>query len=234
MPFNFKRVHKFIKKNTTHILPEFYAIHFYGACYKSPNNDIVQTMYQFGDSVDNNFIKIIMLEMKSNDIIAHLKLYTHKDKQKLKRDYLSANNIKQKLDETQVFEVLYYFIDSTKEIPQPINCSKCRYKKYHYMVLIVIAVVPSLIIFAAFYIYYYMKSKKQRDKPNDKCLTCCSTIFPCLFYVRVSSHSFLRLNKSMRKKINKKNGKSVLSNKSSKKSRNLNTNNKITAVHPHV
>ncbi|CRH00190.1 conserved Plasmodium protein, unknown function [Plasmodium relictum] len=207
--FTYSSVQKALLKNTKHI-SYLYNIHFYGACVKYKHTDMIKLIGQFGEGIDNNLINNVIIKMKPNEIIAHVKIYSKK-KEKNDLHYVSTKEIKNQLNNSNYFYVIYYLVDSTREIPKPVNCKACRYQKYHYITLLIAAVVPSLIIFILFYIIYYFKITKNKNSKNT-CLKNFSRTYPRLFYVKTSSNHYIRLNRKYRKKLSSKHARSVLKN----------------------
>ncbi|CRG96369.1 conserved Plasmodium protein, unknown function [Plasmodium gallinaceum] len=223
--FTFSSVQKALLKNTKNI-SYLYNIHFYGACVKYKSTDMIKFIGHFGEGIDNNLINNVIIKMKPNEIIAHIKIYSKK-KKKDDLYYVSTKEIKSQLNNSNYFNVLYYLVDSTREIPKPVNCKTCRYQKYHYITLLIAAFVPSLIIFIIFYIIYYFKITKIKSSRNT-CLKHFSQMYPRLFYVKTNSNHYIRLSKKYRKKYSSsRNAKSVLKN-GFKNNYNTNYNKKFS------
>ncbi|ANQ08200.1 Uncharacterized protein PCOAH_00026560 [Plasmodium coatneyi] len=209
--FSFKHVQKFLLKYTKEF-NALYSLHFYGACIKHKHTDIIKVVGQFGEGIDNNLISNVIIKMKSEETVAHIKLYSKK-KNTQNLAYVSTKEIIKQINKTTSFNVIYYLVDRTKEIPASVNCTICRHFKYHYVVLFIAAIVPSLIIFFFFFFFMYCKIKKFRDNKNT-CSSRLSPICPSFFYVRTASHRYRRLTKRYRRDILAKGPqlKSVLKN----------------------
>ncbi|GAB66594.1 hypothetical protein PCYB_093790, partial [Plasmodium cynomolgi strain B] len=196
--FRFKNVHKFLLKYTKEF-NALYSLHFYGACIKHKHTDIIKVVGQFGEGIENNLISNVIIKMKSEEIVAHIKLYSKK-KHTENLAYVSTKEIIKQINKTTYFNVIYYLVDRTKKIPTSINCTICRHFKYHYVVLFIAAIVPSLIIFFFFFLFMYCKIKKFRENKNT-CSSRLSKICPSFFYVRTASHRYRRLTKTYRRDI---------------------------------
>ncbi|CAA9988345.1 conserved Plasmodium protein, unknown function [Plasmodium knowlesi strain H] len=210
--FSFKHVQKFLLKYTKEF-NALYSLHFYGACIKHKHTDIIKVVGQFGEGIDNNLISNIIIKMKREETVAHIKLYSKK-KNTQNLAYVSTKEIIKQINKITYFNVLYYLVDRRKEIPPSINCTICRHFKYHYVVLFIAAVVPSLIIFFFFFFIMYCKIKKFSENKNT-CPSRLSRICPSFFYVRTASHRYRRLTKTYRRNILLAKGpqvKSVLKN----------------------
>ncbi|KJP90210.1 hypothetical protein AK88_00058 [Plasmodium fragile] len=209
--FSFKHVQKFLFKYTKEF-NALYSLHFYGACIKHKHTDIIKVVGQFGEGIDNNLISNVIIKMKSEETVAHIKLYSKK-KHTQNLAYVSTKEIIKQINKTAYFNVLYSLVDRKKEIPALINCTICRHFKYHYVVLFIAAIVPSLIIFSFFFFIMYCKIKKFRDSKNS-CSNRLSPICPSFFYVRTASNRYRRLTKTYLRDIIAKGPqpKSVLKN----------------------
>ncbi|EDL45706.1 hypothetical protein, conserved [Plasmodium vivax] len=209
--FSFKHVQKFLFKHTKEF-NALYSLHFYGACIKHKHTDIIKVVGQFGEGIDNNLISNVIIKMKAEETVAHIKLYSKK-KHTQNLAYVSTKDIIKQINKITSLSVIYHLVDRTKEIPTSINCSICRHFKYHYVVLFVAAIIPSLIIFFFFFLFMYCKIKKIRENKNT-CASRLSQICPNFFYVRTASNRYRRLTKTYRRVILAKGHqpKSVLKN----------------------
>ncbi|GAW81086.1 hypothetical protein, conserved [Plasmodium gonderi] len=196
--FTFKHVQNFLFKYTKYF-NSLYSIHFYGACIKLKNTDIIKVAGQFGEGIDNNLINNVILKMKPEETVAHIKLYSKK-RQANNLDYVSTKEIKEELNKSTYFNVIYYLVDTMKEKPKPINCATCRHFKYHYIILLIAAIFPSLIIFSIFFLITYCRIRKYKNSKNT-CSRRLSQIYPSLFYVKTASNGYRRLNKTNGKVI---------------------------------
>ncbi|SCP04646.1 conserved Plasmodium protein, unknown function [Plasmodium ovale] len=218
--FTFKHVQKFILKNTAYI-SMYYYIHFYGACIKHSNTDMIKVIGQFGEGIDNNLISNVIIKMNVHDMVAHIKLFSKKRKDNTLH-YVTTKEIKEQLNKSVYFKVIYYIVDSTKEIPAPINCSTCRHFKYHYIVLFSAAIIPSLLLLLTLYFICYCKGRKCTNSKKTR-FSRLSHTHPRLFYVRTASNQYRRLDIA-RNLLHNKQKKSVIK-KGFKNKRGVNFSN---------
>ncbi|ETB57627.1 hypothetical protein YYC_04476 [Plasmodium yoelii 17X] len=210
--FTFKNIKKYILANIKNI-GKLYSIHIYGACVKNKITEIIDIVGQFGEGIDSNLINNIIINMKTNEIAVHIKVYSesnstidninhnnllnvnHNQNYKKKLTFANVEEVNNLINRSNYFNIIYYIIDRTKGKPKPVDCVTCRYYKYHYTILFIAGIIPSLIILLTFYIICYCKIKKCKNSKNI-CSNKLAYIFPKLFYVKTASNTYKRLSKA--------------------------------------
>ncbi|SOV15835.1 conserved Plasmodium protein, unknown function [Plasmodium gaboni] len=221
LKFTYSYLQKYFLKNFVYI-SSLYDIHFYGACLKYQDGDMIKIVGQFGEGIDIKLINNVLIKMDIREIIIHIKLSTKKRKnnQQIKSyTYITIKQIKTEINNSNIFHVIYTLVDSIKLLPRNINCKTCRNFKYHYIILLIIAIIPSLIIFFIFYIIYYWRhnncinSKKKKKKII--CTNNISQTYPSFFHFKTHSNRYIKLSEKKKKIIKKniKNNKKVKYNK---------------------
>ncbi|CAD2091909.1 conserved Plasmodium protein, unknown function [Plasmodium vinckei brucechwatti] len=209
--FTFKNIKKYILTNIKSI-SNIYSIHIYGACVKNQITEILDIVGQFGEGIDNNLINNVIINMSTDEIVVHIKVYSesnstiddanhndlppksHRKYDKKKLIFANVQEVKDLLNKSHYFYIIYYIIDRTKGKPKLIDCATCRHYKYHYTVLFIAGIIPPLIILLAFYIIFYCKIKKCKNSKNI-CSNKLAYIYPKLFYVKTASNKYKRLSK---------------------------------------
>ncbi|CAD2091978.1 conserved Plasmodium protein, unknown function [Plasmodium vinckei lentum] len=209
--FTFKNIKKYILANIKNI-SNIYSIHIYGACVKNQITEILDIVGQFGEGIDNNLINNVIINMGTNEIVVHIKVYSesnstiddanhndlpsksHSKYDKKKLIFANVQEVNDLLNKSHYFYIIYYIIDRTKGKPKLIDCATCRHYKYHYTVLFIAGIIPPLVILLAFYIICYCKVKKCKNSKNI-CSNKLAYICPKLFYVKTASNKYKRLSK---------------------------------------
>ncbi|KEG02254.1 conserved Plasmodium protein, unknown function [Plasmodium vinckei vinckei] len=209
--FTFKNIKKYILTNIKNI-SRIYSIHIYGACVKNHITEIIDIVGQFGEAIDHNLINHVIINMDTDKIVVHIKVYSesnstiddpnhndvppksHSKYDKKKLIFENVQEVNDLLNKSNYFDIIYYIIDRTKGRPKSIDCATCRHYKYHYTVLFIAGIIPSLIILLAFYIICYCKIKKCKNSKNI-CSNKLAYIYPKLFYVKTASNKYKRLSK---------------------------------------
>ncbi|VWU51917.1 conserved protein, unknown function [Hepatocystis sp. ex Piliocolobus tephrosceles] len=197
--YNLKQIQRFIKLYSKTIIA-FYNLHVYGACLKTKGTNNLNFVAAFGQGVDSNLVNNVLKDIQSDEIIAHIKVYSkaiNNKKHKLKS--IAIKDIIEELDKSPHFSVIYFLEDSSKEIYE-YNCVECRYYKYHFVTLFIAAFVPSFIIFFLFYMIFYGGLKKINNY-KYRCNNKLYQAYPRIFFVRTLSNRYVRWNKKNGKKL---------------------------------